>query len=207
MFHAENRDTVAPAGAVGTVPAMRRIWCRGGAGAIVALVLAGCGARAPAGGPSPPPSSSIALTANATVERVIDGDTIVAHVDGRDEHVRLIGIDTPETVAPDRPVMCFGPEASAEAHRLLPDGAPVRLVRDVEGRDAYGRLLAYVYRADDGTFVNLALAQGGFADVLSIAPNTAHAAELGAAVTAARSARRGLWGHCQRFGEPVASSP
>jgi micrococcal nuclease len=146
------------------------------------------------------------LEPNATVVHVVDGDTVVARVDGHDEHVRLIGIDTPETVDPDRPVMCFGPEASAETHRLLPDGTKVRLVRDVEARDAYGRLLAYVYDATDGTFVNLALAQGGFADVLAIPPNTAHGDELRAAVADAKQSRRGLWGSCRSFGQPVGSS-
>jgi len=149
----------------------------------------------------------LTLQPNGTIEQVIDGDTVVARVDGRDEHVRLIGIDTPETVDPKRPVMCFGPEASAETHQLLPLGTPVRLVRDIEARDAYGRLLAYVYRATDGTFVNLALAQGGFADVLAIAPNTAHGDELRAAVTDAKQAHRGLWGSCRSFGQPVGSSP
>jgi micrococcal nuclease len=158
----------------------------------------------PAAAPARDPP--MALEPNATVEHVVDGDTVVARVHGGDEHVRLIGIDTPETVDPDGPVMCFGPEASAETHRLLPDGTPVRLVRDVEGRDAYGRLLAYVYNAVDGTFVNLALARGGFADVLAIAPNTAHGDELRAAVTDAKQARRGLWGRCRSFGQPVASS-
>ena len=158
------------------------------------------------GAASPARDPPAAIEPNATVEQVIDGDTVVARVQGRDEHVRLIGIDTPETVAPNKPVMCFGPEASAETHRLLPDGTKVRLVRDTEARDAYGRLLAYVYRADDGVFVNLALAQGGFADVLAIPPNTAHGDELRAAVADARRAGRGLWGACQSFGQPVASS-
>ncbi len=103
--------------------------------------------------------------------------------------------------------MCFGPQASAETHRLLPDGTRVRLVRDTEARDAYGRLLAYIYRAEDGVFVNLALASDGFADVLPIPPNTAHGDELRAAVADARRTRRGLWGACQSFGQPVASSP
>ena len=58
------------------------------------------------------------------------------------------GSTRPRRSIPTEPVMCFGPEASAETHRLLPAGTPVRLVRDVEARDAYGRLLAYVYRAD-----------------------------------------------------------
>jgi micrococcal nuclease len=170
-----------------------------GATATAALVAA-AGGRAP-----PARDPPMVVAPNATVEEVIDGDTVVARVQGRDEHVRLIGIDTPETVDANRPVMCFGPEASAETHRLLPDGTPVRLVRDVEARDVYGRLLAYVYRATDGTFVNLALAQGGFADVLPIAPNTSHGEELRAAVADAKRARRGLWAACRSFGQPVGS--
>ena len=79
-------------------------------------------------------------------------------------------------------------------------------MRDVEARDAYGRLLAYVYDATDGTFVNLALARGGFADVLAIPPNTAHRDELRAAVADAKQSRRGLWGRCRSFGQPVGSS-
>ena len=119
-----------------------------GAGLVVALaavavvVATGRGRHA-----APVRDPPLVLPPNGTVVQVIDGDTVVARVDGRDEHVRLIGIDTPETVDPKRPVMCFGPEASAETHQLLPAGTPVRLVHDVEARDAYGRLLAYVYRA------------------------------------------------------------
>jgi micrococcal nuclease len=168
--------------------------------ALAAIALSGCGAPG-----RPSPSASTAIAANATVTRTVDGDTIAVHVDGRDEHVRLIGIDTPETVSPTKPVMCFGKEASEETAHLLPPATAVRLVRDVEARDVYGRLLAYVYRASDGLFVNLALADGGFADVLSIAPNTAHADEIRAAVAAARARRAGLWGACQSFGQPVAS--
>jgi micrococcal nuclease len=166
--------------------------------AVVACVLAlgGCGGRA---GPAPP--------ANAVVVKVVDGDTIVVRVRGRDEHVRLIGIDTPETVAPTKPVMCFGKEASHETATLLPPGTPVKLVRDVEARDDYGRLLAYVHRVPDGLFVNLRLAEEGFADALSIPPNTTYTGVIRAAVAAARAARRGLWGACGRFGEPVASPP
>jgi micrococcal nuclease len=186
---------------------MRRVRTTLAAVAVVVMVALAIGITIRrTGAASPARDPPLAIEPNATVEHVIDGDTVVALVQGRDEHVRLIGIDTPETVAPNKPVMCFGPEASAETHRLLPDGTKVRLVRDTEARDAYGRLLAYVYRADDGVFVNLALAQGGFADVLAIPPNTAHGDELRAAVTDARRARRGLWGACESFGQPVASS-
>ena len=81
---------------------------------------------------------------SAQVVRVIDGDTIEVSIGGQDEDVRYIGVDTPETVKPDTPVQCYGPQASAENHRLV-DGRTVRLVFDRERRDVYGRLLAYVY--------------------------------------------------------------
>ena len=67
----------------------------------------------------------------ARVVRVIDGDTIEVSIFGRDEDVRYIGVDTPETVKPDTPVQCYGPRASAENHRLV-DGRTVRLVFDRE---------------------------------------------------------------------------
>jgi len=132
----------------------------------------------------------------AEVVRVVDGDTIVVRISGAEERVRLIGIDTPESVDPRSPVDCFGPEASAAAKALLPEGTAVRLVRDVEARDRFDRLLAYVYLADDDTFVNLALAEQGYADVATFPPNVAHTDELVAAVSAARDAGLGLWGAC-----------
>jgi micrococcal nuclease len=137
-----------------------------------------------------------AVTPNASVLRVVDGDTIHARVGGRDETIRLIGVDTPETVKPNTPVQCFGAEASHETKSLLPAGTPIQLVRDAEARDDYGRLLAYVYRARDGMFVNLELARDGFARPLSIAPNVAHADDFAAAVADARDAGRGLWSAC-----------
>ncbi|MEA2704680.1 MAG: micrococcal nuclease [Actinomycetota bacterium] len=131
------------------------------------------------------------------IVRVVDGDTVVAHLGGTDERVRLIGIDTPETVDPRKPVQCFGREASDRTKALLPKGMAVRLERDVEARDRYGRLLAYVYRADDGTFVNLALAEEGFAQPLTIPPNVAYADRFAAAAAGARTAGRGLWSACK----------
>src|SRR4051794_22491057 len=92
---------------------------------------------------------------NATVVRVIDGDTIDVDFDGRTVRVRLIGIDTPETKKPNTPVQCYGPEASAFTKHALPEGTGVLIVRDLEARDDYGRLLGYVYRGSDGMFVNL----------------------------------------------------
>lgn len=136
-------------------------------------------------------------TASARLERVIDGDTIVAQIDGREERVRFIGVDTPETVKPNTPVQCFGPQAHALNARLLgAAGAALTLRFDRELRDRYDRLLAYVYRGSDGLFVNARLVSAGAARTLQIAPNTAHAAELSRLQDAARAAGRGLWTAC-----------
>jgi micrococcal nuclease len=163
--------------------------------AVLTFGLAACSSLGTAFTPQPmPPSTAVAV--NAVVVRVVDGDTVVMKVATKEERVRLIGIDTPETVDPDRPVQCYGPEASAHTKELLPPGTYVHLDRDVEARDDYGRLLAYVTRATDGLFVNVELAADGFADALSIPPNTAHAKDVAAAVAAARSGGKGLWGAC-----------
>ena len=139
---------------------------------------------------------SLAHEPNATVKRVIDGDTIDAEIDGSTVRVRMIGIDTPETKKPNTPIQCYGPEASDFTKHTLPPGTAILIVRDVEARDDYGRLLGYVYRADDGLFVNLELAVDGYAKPLTIRPNDAHAAEFVDAARAAEAADLGLWGAC-----------
>ena len=133
----------------------------------------------------------------ARVARVVDGDTIVVARGGGEERVRYIGVDTPETVKPRTPVQCFGRKASAFNHRLL-DGRSVRLVADAEQRDRYGRLLAYVYRADDGLFVNAELVRHGYATTLTIPPNVRYAERFRALAAEARRAGRGLWSACGR---------
>jgi micrococcal nuclease len=106
---------------------------------LAGLALLACAAAACA----PDPTAALP-PGHATVVTVIDGDTLDVRIAGRRERVRLIGIDTPETVHPTKPVECFGPEASARAAELLPVGSVVLLRRDVEARDRYDRLLAYV---------------------------------------------------------------
>ncbi len=127
---------------------------------------------------------------------MVDGDTVVITVGGTDEKVRLIGIDTPETVDPRKAVECFGKEASARMKELLPADTEVSLERDAELRDRYGRLLAYVTRVDDGVFVNEAMVADGFAQTLTIPPNVAYTERFTAAQTAARNAGQGLWSAC-----------
>ena len=130
----------------------------------------------------------------ARVLRVVDGDTISVRVGGHTERVRYIGVDTPESVKPGTPVQCYA-ERAAAANAALVAGREVKLVRDAEPRDKYGRLLAYVYR-EDGSFVNAQLVREGYARTLTIPPNVAHAGEFARFARAARIAGRGLWSAC-----------
>jgi len=158
------------------------------------------GVVATGGGDSAAPPSAGFATGDlpagldVTVERVVDGDTIV--VSGG-ERVRLIGVDTPETKDPRRPVGCFGQQASEFTASLLRVGSRVRLVGDAEPRDRFDRLLAYAYRLPDGLFVNAELLRQGFGQVLSIPPNVAHAEEFVVLAREAREAGRGLWQACE----------
>lgn len=151
--------------------------------------VAGCTTRdAPASGDG-----------SATVTHVVDGDTIDVVIGGREERVRLIGIDTPETKKPNTPIQCYGPEASAFTTALLPLGSTVRIERDVVGRDDYGRLLGYVHLLDDDgtdTFVNLVIVEQGYARPLTIEPNSTFASAFASAARAAERNDLGLWGSC-----------
>lgn len=129
----------------------------------------------------------------ARITAVIDGDTLDVAWAGRPERVRLLGVDTPETVDPDRPVGCYGPEASAFTSRRL-QGRTVRLEFDRERRDRFGRLLAYV--DIDGRRFNDELLAGGYARLLVIPPNGRHARAMLDEELGARSAGRGLWAAC-----------
>jgi micrococcal nuclease len=140
---------------------------------------------------------------DATVLRVVDGDTIEVRIDaitggagaaevavGDQEAVRLVGIDTPESVKRGSPVECFGKEASAAAGALL-EGARVRLVKDVEEKDRYGRLLRYVYIGDE--MANARLVVNGYANAYTYPPNVRHADLFVQLESEAREGERGLW--------------
>jgi micrococcal nuclease len=129
----------------------------------------------------------------ANVVSVTDGDTVRVLVDGREEPVRLIGIDTPEKDGPFTEEECFGEEATRFTTDLL-DGADVTLEFDVEPRDRYDRLLAYVWLGDE--LVNETIAREGFAQVLTIPPNVRYADRFVQAVREARAEGRGLWSSC-----------
>lgn len=130
---------------------------------------------------------------NAVVTRVVDGDTVEARFEGRELDVRLIGIDTPESVAPGAPIECFGPEASAYTRDRL-DGRTVRLEFDVERHDPFDRTLAYVWL--DGELFNETLVREGYALVTTFPPNVRYVERLRDAQRLARGEGRGLWSAC-----------
>lgn len=179
-------------------------------GVVLALLVLGAGcARSAAPALTPAPATAtLPAGVDVVVRRVVDGDTL--EVAGG-ERVRLIGVDTPESVAPDRPVGCFGKEASRFTASLVPPGTPIRLVGDVEQRDRYGRLLAYVYRQADGLFVNAELLRQGYAQLLTIPPNIAHTDEFTAIARRAREGGQGLWAACTLLPDgrvaPASSGP
>jgi micrococcal nuclease len=137
--------------------------------------------------------SSSAAPRDARVERVVDGDTLVL---AGGERVRLIGVDTPETKKPGTPIECFGKKASAFTTAFV-EGKRVRLELDVEERDRYGRLLAYVERVQDGLSVNAELVRRGYATALTIPPNVRHADDYARLARVARERGRGLWSACR----------
>ncbi|MFD2371952.1 thermonuclease family protein [Brevibacillus sp. GCM10020057] len=155
--------------------------------ALVASLLGACSSSG-----QPQPNGEM----EATVERVVDGDTVELSTG---EKVRLIGVDTPETVKPNTPVQPYGKEASDYSKKLL-TGQRVKLKFDVEPYDKYKRLLAYMY-LPDGTFVNEKLVREGYARIMTIPPNVAHADLFLAAEREAREQNRGLWG--KSAGQPA----
>jgi micrococcal nuclease len=155
----------------------------GAAALVIAVSRRGDGAK------SLPPDVGV-------VEWVIDGDTVDIDIGGREERVRLIGIDTPELHTDDGSAECMAREAREFSASQLPAGTEVRLERDVVGRDDYGRLLAYVYRRDDDAMVNEMIVSAGYARPLTIAPNDAHRDRFVAAAHAAEAAGVGLWSAC-----------
>jgi micrococcal nuclease len=141
--------------------------------------------------PSPAPRSlSLSKAPTARVLDIIDGDTIKVLLDGRAVTVRYIGIDTPETVAPNQPIQPYGPEAAA-ANRALLHGQTVRLERDTSDTDQYGRLLRYVWLGD--LLINAELVRLGYARVRTYPPDTQREPHLRQLEAEARAARRGLW--------------
>lgn len=146
--------------------------------------------------PTAPPTGlqPEAPTTSGIIAEVVDGDTVViAFADGTTEKVRLVGLDTPETKDPRKPVQCFGREASRRVAELL-DGQAVQFEPDPsDTRDKYGRLLGFVWLSD-GRLYNHTMILEGFAHEYTYQGRSyPHQAEFKAAEVAAREAAVGLW--------------
>lgn len=156
------------------------------------LALAGCGGEDD-GRPAAPAAGQ------GTVTRVVDGDTVIVRLDGRDRRVRLLGVDAPESVTPDAPVECYGPQSAAAARRLMPAGARVEVATDPSqgAEDRFGRLLAEVTVRGDEVTVNEALVRQGAAEVFRGDGRGRLQPVLRRAERDARADGRGLWGACR----------
>lgn len=131
----------------------------------------------------------------AKVLRVVDGDTLQIQFEGQKERLRLIGVDTPETVAPNRPVGYYGEEASKYTKQAL-ENKTIYLEFDVQQRDKYGRLLAYIWTEPDPVFekcFNAHLVYEGYAQVMTVPPNVKYKDEFLILEQSAREHNRGLW--------------
>jgi micrococcal nuclease len=144
-------------------------------------------------------------TKKPVVAYVVDGDTIAVHIDRAVEKVRLIGIDTPESRKNDRAalqaershqdiktIMEFGRRAKETLKGLLPKGTELRIEYDVQKRDKYGRLLAYVYRTDN-LMINEEMVSRGYAQLLTIPPNVRYVDRFKKALNKSQREKRGLW--------------
>ena len=149
---------------------------------VVAAVVAGGSAAHAAMGGTPN---------TATVTKVVDGDTIDVRYDGDTHRVRLLNVNTPESVDPDKPVECLGPEASHWLEERLSVGTEVRLERDQEKRDRYDRELAAVFVGDE--LINAEIARAGYGVPMSVGSNTKYLSQVEAAQAEAQSAGRGLY--------------
>jgi micrococcal nuclease len=127
-----------------------------------------------------------------SIKKFVDGDTFWVD-DGSEKglKIRLIGVNTPETVHPQKPVEFYGIEASNYIKEIL-DGKKVRLEFDVSEKDRYGRTLAYVF-LKDGTFINAELLKNGYGRVMTIPPNVKYAEYFVELEREARENNRGLW--------------
>lgn len=139
---------------------------------------------------TPGQDAAAARGLEATVVSVVDGDTIRVRLSDRTEAVRYIGINTPELRHPTRG-RDPGAQEAAEANAALVQGEHVRLELDVQERDRYGRLLAYVYVGE--TMINAELVRRGFAQVMTVPPNVRHQALFVRLQREAREHGRGLW--------------
>lgn len=128
------------------------------------------------------------------VEKVVDGDTIKVNIDGKTETVRLIGLDTPESVDSRRPVQCFAIEASNKAKELLFEKSVFLEPDATQGdKDKYGRLLRYVFMEDGSNFNNLMISEG-YGHQYTYNKPYKYMEEFKLAELTAKNEKKGLWG-------------
>jgi len=163
-----------------------------GLSALMLCVLAGYLALGVGTSPTPYPVEDFSKDTAYPVLKVVDGDTVKIDYEGLETTVRLIGVDTPETVHPSKPVEAKGIEASNFTKNLL-EGESIYLRFDGNRTDKYGRLLAYLYRAPDGLFVNLEIVRQGYGHAYTAFPFK-HLELFRAYERRAREAGKGLWG-------------
>lgn len=142
------------------------------------------------------PGSTAAIATKVKVVRVIDGDTLVVKLSGKDVTVRILGIDTPETVKPGSPVACGGAEASARTKKLLPTGSYVTLIDDSSqpAVDRYGRRLAHVVMSDKQRVADVLLREG--LAVRYRAATTSYDATFRTLEATAKASLVGNWSRC-----------
>jgi micrococcal nuclease len=165
---------------------------------VVVVVLAADPAVAPSGESGDAGGGPEGATERATVTRVVDGDTIVVRLDGREERVRYLGLDAPEVANVDAGTAaeCGGDEARIANERLVA-GELIVLERDVSDHDRFGRLLRHVWLEDGGwRLVGRELVEAGAAEARSYPPDTTRDGELDAAERGARERAAGMWGAC-----------
>lgn len=165
---------------------------------IALLIVALIGLSAPA--LAAPPDGIPAGAEPATVQKIVDGDTIdVVLEDGTEATVRLIGIDTPETKYPGRPVACYGPEAADYTAKLLKIGREIWLERDESDVDTFDRLLRYVWiekNNGDVYQVNAVLVRDGYAAAVAYEPDTKYRPAYEQLQADAQLESKGLWAAC-----------
>ncbi|GEM_PF-702805 len=182
----------------------RSRWAAGPRARASAVVLASLFALTACGGAAesaPTPDDSV-----ATVERVVDGDTLDATIAGKSTRVRLLNINTPEVARDGQPGECLADEATAKLEDLLPKGTTIHLDYDVERTDRYGRTLARVTRDDDGLNANQALVKAGLATPMTVGANSTYRREMDSAYNVAQAMQVGFFDPKQDCAPPGESA-
>lgn len=143
---------------------------------------------------------------NYKVNRVVDGDTLKVNFNGKEESLRLIGVDTPESVHPDASKNTAEGKIASEYTKAMIEGKDVAIEFDVQERDQYGRLLGYVWF--NGKMINKTLVQEGYAKIATYPPNVRYVEDFTQLQTQARNNKKGFWKYGE-FGkaEPVKPKP